>query len=95
MPFQLRIPYPGLAAFWRVKIRDNERNEEPHVSVISKRATFRFGLRSRVFLDSTPDPRGVPKEIIELLLKHMDELTAEWDRMYPNNPVASAERSDD
>ncbi|MBI3200839.1 MAG: hypothetical protein HYZ29_04780 [Myxococcales bacterium] len=96
MTFALPLPDQSLARNWKVKIRLHERNEEPHVSVIFKGSSvFRFGLRTRAFLDRDPDPRLVPQEIIDFILAHLDELIENWGLMYPENPVSSTEQEED
>ncbi|HVW30131.1 MAG TPA: hypothetical protein VHC69_32455 [Polyangiaceae bacterium] len=90
MPFELRLPNVVLAAAWKVKIRDKERNEEPHVSILFKGGTvYRFGLRKQSFLDAQPDPRNVPDEVTEFVVEHLNEFIVNWDRLYPENPVSS------
>ncbi len=96
MTLTIAVPSRSLAASWKVKIRDDERGEEPHVSVIFKgSAVYRFGLRRRTFLDREPDPRAVPREIVDLILARLDELVAGWNQMYPENPVWSPGDDDD
>lgn len=46
-------------------------------------------LRSGEFLDKEPDPGGVPQGLLEEVQEVWDELVAEWDEMYPENPVSS------
>jgi len=96
VPFELRLPNVVLAAAWKVKIRDRERNEEPHVSILFKGSTvYRFGLRKQAFLDAEPDPRDVPTEVTEFVMEHLDEFILNWDRMYPENLVSSVGDDDD
>jgi hypothetical protein len=96
LPFELRLPNPVLAQVWKLKVRENERTEEPHVSVIFKgAAVYRYGLRSRAFLETSPDPRLVPDEIVAFILEHLDEFTTNWDRMYPENPCSSTRDGDE
>ena len=94
MAFELELP-PALAARrWKVKIRDREGPEEPHVSIINRTRTWRFGLRSRGFLDSSPPPNEVPKALLDHIQANAELLRGEWDRMYPANPVAGTEDDD-
>jgi hypothetical protein len=50
---------------WKVKVRDRERVEPPHVSIMHKSNSWRWGLRSEQFLDSEPDPKDVPEELLQ------------------------------
>ena len=95
MAFSLPIPPPLPAQGWKVKIRDNERNEPPRVTIIHKRRAWRFGLRSEGFLDKDPDPNEVPQEVIAEVEKQLELLRREWDEMYPENPVESKENGDE
>lgn len=96
MTFALPLPDPNLSRVWKVKIRQHERNEEPHVSVIFKgNGVYRFGLRTRAFLDREPDPRHVPGEIVDFIVEHLEEFATAWDAMYPENPVSSLEQEND
>lgn len=97
MPVELPLPSQLKTAKWKVKIREKERLEPPHVSIINGTDTWRFGLRSRAFLDKTPDPDEVPKELLELItLGRISEtetvwdwLCEKWDEKYPENKVSS------
>ncbi len=74
---------------WKAKIRDKERVEPPHVSLLRGTRTWRLGLRSGAFLDREPDPTEVPPALIEEVFASWAELRAAWDEMYPENPVES------
>lgn len=89
MPYTLNLPGSLQADGWKVKIYDKERVEPPHISIIRKRQTWRWGLRERGFLDKTPSVRLVPLALIEHIKSHFDSLVREWDRMYPENKVKS------
>ena len=52
MAFDFPLPKRLAKAGWKVKIRDKERLEEPHVTIIKGTNCWRFGLRSRAFLDA-------------------------------------------
>jgi hypothetical protein len=86
---QLAIPIASSlsAQGWKVKVRQHERLEEPHVSVMRKTSTWRWGLRSQDFLDVVPDPRDVPANLVGWLARHCGALSALWDAVYPENPV--------
>ena len=87
MPYDHPVPEPFGSSGWKMKIRDRERNEEPHVTIIRKQSFWRFGLRSLVFLDRLPDPRDVPSEITKTIHRDLDLFCQAWDAMYPQNPV--------
>jgi len=53
---------------WKVKIRDRERLETPHVTLLYKTRAWRFGLRSETFLDTESDPTEVPKDVVDQVL---------------------------
>ncbi|SRR6266571_1093730 len=58
MPFALKLPEPWASRGWKAKIRDRERLEPPHVTILHKTSAWRFELRSEKFLDREPDPPG-------------------------------------
>lgn len=99
MPVELSLSNKLKRARWKVKIREKERLEPPHVSVINGANTWRIGLRTGVFLDKEPDPDEIPEELLEYIRsgKLNDEQTVwewlceKWDEKYPDNRVASAE----
>jgi len=72
MPFSLPLPDSLRHQGWKVKIREKERVEEPHATVIRGKQVWRFGLRSLGFLDADPDPRHVPQEVVDAILGAMD-----------------------
>lgn len=89
------LPAQLAAALWKLKIRDRERTEPPHVSVLKGTQCWRWGLRERAFLDTKPPPGEVPKALVEHLAGIHDEMCAAWDEMYPHNPVTSQDNDDD
>jgi len=91
MPFALRLLDAWARLGWKAKIREDERNEEPHVSIIFKLWTWRLSLRTGEFLDSTPPPRNVPVELVEWIWSQRELLRARWDEKYPENVVFSKE----
>jgi hypothetical protein len=74
---------------WRLKIRDRERVEPPHVTLLFRTRAWRFGLRERALLDRQPDHREVPAQLLEFIEHHMGELIEAWDELYPHNKVRS------
>ena len=76
---------------WRVKIRDKEIREPPHVTVIRKTQTWRIDLRTCAFMDTQPAPSLVPEAVRQIILDNWVELCEQWNAMYPDNPVADPE----
>ncbi len=61
----------------------------PHVTIMHKTRSWRWSLRDGQFLDTDPDPKDVPQEILKVVRQHMEQLQRTWNRMYPENPVDS------
>jgi hypothetical protein len=80
---------------WRLKIRDKERVEPPHVSLIRGTECWRLCLRTGRFLDRKPDPRQVPKRLLEHIERRREEFIRAWDELYPHNPVESKSEDED
>jgi hypothetical protein len=95
MAFSLPLPPPWDSQGWKVKIRDRERLEPPHVTILHRSRAWRWNLRSGGFMDADPPPGDVPKEIVALVQENLARLCAEWDARYPSNPVAPWEAGDD
>lgn len=76
-----------------MKIRNLERNEPPHVTILHRTRAWRFDLRSLRFLDKEPDPKDVPEEVLAVIERHVEQLRREWDAMYPENPIESNEEA--
>ena len=95
MPFNLDLPEPWASRGWRVKIRDRERLEPPHVTILRRTQAWRFDLRSEKFLDKDPDPAEVPKEVVNEIRSNLRRLRQAWDRMFPDNRVSSKEPADE
>jgi hypothetical protein len=95
MAFSLPLPPPFDAQGWKAKIRDRERSEPPHVTILHKRRAWRINLRTLRFLDCEPDPRQVPKQVLEHIGQNIDLLRKTWDDLYPENPVNSQEDADE
>lgn len=77
-------------ARWKVKIRDKETREPPHVTIIRRTSAWRIDLRSGDFMDDDPDPADVPEKLIDLIKDEgtWQQLCDKWNEMYPNNPVS-------
>lgn len=89
MAYELELPKKLKGQKWKAKIRDRERVEPPHVTILYKTHTWRIGLRDGAFLDNKPPPGDVPDELVSFVLENRAELIAAWDEMYPENPVES------
>ncbi len=94
MAFRLRLSR-RLARQWQVKIRDREREEPPHVTILRRTKAWRVDLRTGKFLDRVPDPSEVPRALMEEIQGRWSELQQRWDEMYPENPVGSSEDASD
>lgn len=92
MACSFSVPAAFAQQGWKVKIRDRERNEPPHVTILFRTRAWRYGLRERAFLDREPPPREVPAEVIEAITGQHDRIKAVWDMMYPENLVGAQER---
>ena len=87
MPFDLPLPGVLHRQGWKVKILDREALEEPHATICFRTRKWRFGLRSRRFLDTRPDPGEVSSGVRQALDEHLDRLVEEGNQRYPSNPV--------
>ncbi len=87
MPFELTLPAALASQGWKAKIREKERLEPPHVTIIRRTQAWRFNLRTMSFMDGQPDPASVPKELVQHIEANIEVLCFEWDTKYPHNPV--------
>ncbi len=94
MVYSLKLP-PQLAKQWAVKIRDRERVEPPHVTILRGRRAWRQDLRTGKFMDEEPDPNEVPEDLLKEVKDNWDVLCTTWDEMYPENRVHSEEDDDE
>ena len=95
MPFSLPLPQPWDSQGWKVKIRDRERLEPPHVTLLHRTRAWRLDLRTGGFMDREPEPKDVPLALLDHVRASWSALHEAWDRMYPENPVASTETDDE
>ena len=95
MPYSLRLSAGWRSQRWKVKIRDKERLEPPHVTLLRGTRSWRLSLRTGAFLDAVPDPAEVPPALVTEVRGQLEELVKQWDAMYPENPVSSMEGHDD
>ena len=91
MPFELQLPLSLKRARWKIKIQEKEIREPPHVSILRGTQKWRIDLRTAEFMDRTPRPVDVPKELLRVVEKNWDRICREWDKKYPANPVGSEE----
>jgi hypothetical protein len=45
-------------------------------------------------MDADPPPGDVAREVVAVLVENLARLRAEWDAMYPSNPVTPREADD-
>ena len=97
MAFTFPLPNALRKARWKVKIRDKETREPPHVTIIRGTDAWRIDLRTGEFMDGKPDPADVPGEIIALIKEEdaWQQLCDEWDAMYPDNPVSGDDENEE
>lgn len=91
MAFSLPLSISLKAQGWKVKIRDRERVEPPHVTIIRGTQAWRWGLRERDFLDGSPPPRQVPAEVLRVITENYELLIQQWNAKYPENKVTNSE----
>jgi hypothetical protein len=96
MPFQLPLSRKLKAEGWKVKIREKERVEPPHVTIMHKAEEWRLGLRDRQLLMPPGGRlRDIDAEVMRIVDEHWQRLKDAWDEKYPENPVSSAEDDED
>lgn len=97
MPFDLRLPVIFRKARWKVKIREKESREPPHVTILRDVQAWRIDLRTGEFMDRQPDPSEVPPELVAHIRRteNWRVLCEQWDCKYPSNPVISQETSEE
>ncbi len=91
MAFSLELPVDLRKAGWKVKIRDRERLEPPHVTILLKASAWRLDLRTGKFLEPGASWRVVDARVRTAIEDAWSRLCSEWDSMYPNNPVGDQE----
>ena len=89
MPIDFPLPTSLKRAGWKVKIREKETREPPHVTILRGTQAWRINLRTGEFMDTRPDPAEVPEEIINLIKvpETWNWICHQWDKKYPKNPV--------
>lgn len=89
MSFSLKLARQWESQGWKVKVRDRERLEPPHVTILHRTRSWRWDLREQQFLDTHPDPAAVPVAIMADVRQSLEMLRRTWNRMYPENPISS------
>lgn len=89
MAFSLPIPPAWRSQGWKVKIRDKERVEPPHATIVRGTRAWRLSLRTGELLDHQPDPDDVPEALVAWVSEQVPALVTQWDAIYPENPVDS------
>lgn len=88
MPYELQLSKGLKRAGWKVKIRDAERLEEPHVTMVRNLRSWRLSLRTGEFLDRGDKWSDIDVDVRETIHQNWDGLQQEWDLKYPHNPIA-------
>jgi hypothetical protein len=93
MPHELSLPKKLKARGWKVKIRERERVEEPHVTIRREpEDEWRLGLRDKELLvPPGGNLKDVDPEVLAIIEENWDQLQEAWDAKYPENPVSSTE----
>ena len=97
MPFNLPLSAALRKARWKVKIREKETREPPHVTILRGTEAWRIDLRTGQFMDDYPDPSLVPSEIVTFIRDdaNWNTLCEQWDLKYPANPVQGPANQED
>ena len=90
MAFNLRLSALLAKMRWKVKIRDKERVEDPHLTIIHKTKVWRVCLRDGRFMDGG-NWKDMPDGLEQAVRAHWQQLCDAWDAMYPRNPVRGEE----
>ena len=92
MPFELALPRRLKAKGWKVKIREKERVEPPHVTIMHNAEEWRLGLRDKALLVPPGGRlRDIDAEVMKIIENNWDQLKEAWDAKYPENPISSVE----
>jgi hypothetical protein len=92
MPFELPLPRKLRAEGWKVKIRDKERVEPPHVTIMHKADEWRLGLRDgQLLVPPGGRVRDIDAGVMRIVEEQWARLQQEWDERYPENPISSEE----
>jgi len=67
LPVDFLIPKWLQQAGWKVKIREKEIREPPHVTIIRGTDSWRIDLRTGLFMERIPDPAEIPQELLNCI----------------------------
>lgn len=95
MPHELNLASGLKKAYWKVKIRDAERLEEPHVTIFRKFRKWRLSLRTGAFLEEGQSWRQIDAGVRTAIEAAWVKLQEEWDARYPHNPISSENDDED
>jgi hypothetical protein len=95
MAYELRLEEGIRKAGWKVKIRDKEILESPHVTIFSKSRVWRLCLRTGEFLDAGDSWRQIDSQVRRAVTENWQSICDAWDELYPENPVQSANDDED
>jgi hypothetical protein len=87
VPYEYKPGEPFEAQGWKVKIRERERLEPPHVTVIKGVKSWRWDLRKQSFMDKEPPSKDVPPALIERIKSEHSNFVKQWNLKYPENKV--------
>ncbi len=94
MAFNLKLPAVLAKKRWKVKIRDRERVEDPHLTIIRGTEVWRVCLRDGRFMDGG-SWKDMPDGLRDFVRQNWARLCAAWDQEYPYNPIHGNEVEDD
>lgn len=95
MPYDLNLPEGLKKAGWKVKIRDAERLEDPHVTIMRKCDVWRLSLRTCAFLEEGSGWSQIDKGVRAAIEAGCKRLRAAWNARYPENPTTSKNDDED
>ena len=96
MPFDVPLPKRLKAEGWKVKIREKERVEPPHVTIMHRAEEWRLGLRDGQLLEPPGGRiRDIDPTVMQIIKEYWERLIEAWDAKYSENPVSSAEDAED
>ena len=91
MAFDLELPPEARANGWKVKIREDERLESPHVTILRKWSTWRVNLRTGEMMDLGDSWKQVDPVVKAAVFENWNRIRQEWDRRYRHNPVGGCD----
>ena len=89
MPYEFPLSKKLKSQRWKIKVWDREGGEDPHVTIMFKENWWRWSIRRRQFMDTSPDPADIPKEVLAILEKgeNYRQLCLGWNGVHPDDPV--------